>query len=108
MKLTIPVVTLFIDGGDGSWNTKIYNNEKELIEGYRKYKGKQSLSQKEIDDFINEDDPHGNGYVGKDTIELECDRDDLASICDAMIHEQPVTLNGLFKLSKSVSFHFGQ
>jgi hypothetical protein len=99
--ITIPVVTRTQDNGDGGYTTYVYNNNDELIKDHPKstksvFIGNSRqyvdvhLTQKEIDDILNEDDPYKNGYIGKSTISIEIDE------------------NGVAKLAKSCSFHAGQ
>ena len=100
MKYTIPVVTRTQDNGDGGYTTYIYNNEDELIKDHPLSKSYQiidgkyketyaELSQSEIDDILNEDNPYENGYIGSDTIEIEI-------------------IDGVAKLIGNTSFHAGQ
>lgn len=101
-KHTINVVTRLQDNGDGGYTMYVYNNNEELIANHplaseykevRKGKWEEvpvELSQEQIDDILNEDDPYANGYIGKDTIEIEVDE------------------NGVARLGKSLNFHAGQ
>lgn len=98
MKYTIPVITRTQDNGDGGFTTYAYNTEDELIadhpnsSDYKKVDGKYQevkveLTPEERAGILNEDDPYENGYIGKDSIEIEVGED------------------GVAKLAKPLSFH---
>lgn len=98
MKYTIPVITRTQDNGDGSWTTYAYNSEDDLIADHPKsdecktIEGKWqhvNLTQEDIDNILNEDDPYTNGYIGHSQIEIEI-------------------IDGKAVLSKPLSFHAGQ
>lgn len=97
--VTIPVVMRLQDNGDGGWSIYAYNNEDELIADHplsRKWDSKQKkevpheLSPKERDDILNEDDPHENGYIAHENIEVAIDD------------------SGNATLAKPLHFHAGQ
>jgi len=100
MKFEILVITRTQDNGDGGWTTYAYNNEDELIadhplsEGGSVVDGKwvtrrKRLSQKQRNNILNENDPYENGYIGRDTIEIE-------------------VVDGVATLASAISFHGGQ
>lgn len=100
MKISIPVVTRLQDNGDGGYTLYCYNNNDELIKDHPKFKEwdtkkKQEVfvqpTQEQIDEILDGEDEYENGYLGKDTIEIEFD-----------------TLTETAKLAKRVSFHAGQ
>ena len=99
--ITIPVVTRTQDNGDGGYTNYVYNNNDELIADHPKSKkfmkvGEKyqdvpvQLTEKEINEILNEYDPYENGYIGSSTISIEIDD------------------SGVAKLAKSCSFHAGQ
>lgn len=107
MKLSIPVVTRTQDNGDGGFTTYAYNNTEELLKDhplatdFREVNGKWQnvgveLTPEQRDEILNENDPYENGYIGKDTIELEIDGIKTDGV--------PVQI----KLAKPISFHAGQ
>lgn len=88
-KYSIPVITRLQDNGDGGWTMYAYNSEEELLNDHPKnWDGELTAEQKRA--ILTEDDPYENGYIGKDTIEVE------------------VTENGQIKLAKNIHFHAGQ
>jgi hypothetical protein len=99
MKYTINVVTRLQDNGDGGYTLYLYNNNDELIADHpssqkwdsetRSYKNIK-LSESQINDILNEDDPYENGYIGEDSIEIEVDE------------------NGRATIKSGTSFHAGQ
>lgn len=98
MKYTINVVTRLNDNGDGGFTHYAYNNEEELLSNHPKSVKfdsklkefvKVDLTEEQKKDILNEDDPHENGYIGSDSIEIEI-------------------VDGVAKLSKPLSFHAGQ
>lgn len=97
----IPVITRLQDNGDGGYTMYVYNNEDELIADHpNSYEFKKvgddyqdvliELTKEQRDYILTEQDPYENGYIGKNSIEI------------VRIN------NGLFKLSKPLSFHCGQ
>ena len=100
MKYSIKVVTRTQDNGDGGWTTYAYNTEDELIADHPLSEGgsvvddkwvtrRKKLSQKQRDKILNEDDPYENGYIGRDTIEIE-------------------VVDGVARLDSPISFSAGQ
>jgi len=100
MKYTIPVITRTQDNGDGGYTTYAYNTEEELIKDhpksndYREVDGKWGkveveLTPEEISDILQEDDPYENGYISRDSIEIEI-------------------VDGAARLVNPISFHAGQ
>lgn len=106
MKISIPVVTRTQDNGDGGYTTYAYNNNDELIKDHPKSQEFKQVDGKwqnvpvellpaDRDEILNENDPYENGYIGKDTIELE-------------IEGLPEGCVPKIKLAKEISFHAGQ
>ena len=101
VKRTINVVTRLQDCGDGGYTMYVYNNNEELLadhplaEDFRQVNGEWKhvpveLTEEQKKKILTEDDPYENGYIGKDTIEIE--------ICE----------DGTVKLGKPLSMHVGQ
>lgn len=101
MKYSIPVITRMQDNGDGGYSMYAYNTEDELIadhpksRGYRKVDGELQnvhieLTQEERDYILSEQDPYDDGYIGKDTIEVE------------------VLEDGTIRLAEPLAFSVGQ
>ncbi len=88
-KRTINVVTRLQDCGDGGYTMYVYNNEVEMLADHPLAK-KGKLTEKQKKDILIEDDPYENGYIGKDTIEIELLED------------------GTVRLAKPISMHVGQ
>ena len=88
-KYSIPVITRLQDNGDGGWTMYAYNSEEELLNDHPKAWNKK-LTEEEKRVILTENDPYENGYLGKDTIEVE------------------VMENGQIKLAKHIHFHAGQ
>lgn len=99
MKYTLKVVTRLQDNGDGGYTMYVYNNTDELIADHPMSTEWDADFKKEIpvkltaeqrDSILNEDDPYKNGYIERDSIEIDVGED------------------GIAKLSKHLSFHAGQ
>lgn len=100
MKHSISIVTRTQDNGDGGYTTYGYNSEEELLADHplsREFKEvdgkwqdvKVKLTQKQKNEILGEDDPHENGYIGSETIEIEI-------------------VDGVARLSKPIHIHAGQ
>lgn len=81
MKYKIPIIAR-IDTHERN-SVRIYNNEQELIQDHPKATAMRigsdgkyqrvpvSLTDDQIRDILNEDDPQENGHVRRSTIEIE-------------------------------------
>jgi hypothetical protein len=97
-KHTIQIITRLQDNGDGGYTLYGYNSKEELIKDHPNFDKFNSETkefefvkptQEEIDDILNENDPHENGYIGSDSIEIEI-------------------VDGQARLVRPISFHAGQ
>lgn len=90
MKLSIPVVIRTQDNGDGGFTIYVYNNDEEMFADHPMVEGGE-LTKEEKNNILNEEDPYENGYIGRDTIEIELDVN-----------------TGVAKLEAPISFQAGQ